>query len=59
MAFVLVKWTTDERTSVIPSTWVIKPSPLPEALPVEGECYWKKKSCRYEATLLAISGKIS
>ena len=47
MAFVLVKWLSDERTSIIPSAWVTKPTPIPDALPVDGECYWKKKFVTY------------
>ena len=43
MAFVLVKWLSGERTSIILSAWVTKPTPIPDALPVDGECYWKKK----------------
>jgi len=44
MAFVLVKWLSDERTSIILSWWVTKPTPIPDTLPVDGECYWKKKA---------------
>ena len=43
LAFVLVKWLSDEQTSIVLSAWVTKPTPIQDALPVDGECYWKKK----------------
>ena len=59
MAFVLVKWLADERMSIIPAKWVIQPTPIvADTLPVDGECYWKKRTCCWEARILAISGKL-
>jgi len=57
MSFVLVKWMDDGRISVVPSAWALHPKPLPENLPVEGTCRWKKKSSRYDVTFIAQSGK--
>ena len=31
MSWALVKWIEEDRISVIPSTWLIEPSPLPDA----------------------------
>ena len=31
MSWALVKWIEEDRVSVIPSTWVTEPRPLPDA----------------------------
>lgn len=58
MAYALVQWKDDQRISVIPAKWILSPSVIPEDLPVEGECYWKRKGSRYRTEILAISGKL-
>ena len=57
MAWALVKWIEEDRISVIPSSWIVEPSSLPEQhdFPVAGSCYWKKKSC---AEILQLSGEL-
>ena len=59
MAWALVKWTEEKELTVIPSSWVVQPNPLPslDLLPKEVTCIWKKKSNRYHAMLLAVSGQ--
>lgn len=57
MAWVLVKWIEEDSVSVIPSSWVISPTPLPDELPVEGVCFWKKKTNILAAVVMAVSGK--
>ena len=57
MAFVLVQWMKDNRTSVIPSAWVVKPNPLPTTFPVQGVCYWRRKASCWETNILASSGE--
>ena len=43
MSWALVKWIEEDRVSVIPSTWVTEPRPLPDAgFPVKGKSYWRK-----------------
>jgi len=56
MAHALVRW-SDQRTSVIPLAWVVHPKPLPLTLPVEGRCYWKRKSKLFNVSVLASAGK--
>lgn len=60
MAWVLVKWLEEDALGVIPSAWVVEPaSPIPTDadLPVKGICYWKRKSSKWEALILASSGE--
>lgn len=57
MAHVLVKWKEDNRISVVPTSWVLTPIPLPSSLPVDGECRWKKKNSHYDVTFIAQSGE--
>jgi len=35
MAFVMVKWLSDKQTSIIPSAWVTKSTPILDAIPVD------------------------
>ncbi len=58
MAFVLVRWTKEDRMSVIPVAWVVNPSPVPAHFPVKGMAYWRKKTHVLEAILLAVSGTV-
>ena len=40
-----MKWIEEDRISVIPSTWVIQPSPLPDAgFPIKGKYFFRKKT---------------
>ena len=57
MAFVLVQWIKDKRTSVIPTAWVVSPNPLPATLPAPGLCYWRRKTSRWETNIIASSGE--
>jgi len=57
MAHVLVEWLRDGWVSVIPSSWVLSPHPLPDTLPVTGVSYWKKRSDRWDTIILAKSGE--
>ena len=56
MAWVLVKWL--KHTSRLPSSWVLKPTPLPEGgFPIDATCFWRKKTSTWETVILAVSGK--
>lgn len=59
-AWALVKWIEEDRISVIPTGWIVKPSDLAMdlKLPVSGSCYWKKKTNLYETLILEISGTL-
>ena len=58
MSWALVKWIEEDRVSVIPSTWVTEPHPLPDAgFPVKGKSFWRKKTNIFETFLLNTSGK--
>ena len=57
MAFAMVKWIEEDRLSVIPSGWVLQPTPIvANDLPIEGVCYWKKKSSRHNTLIIEVSG---
>ena len=57
MAFALVRWTDEDRVSVIPSAWVLQPATIDESdLPTPGVCFWKKRTSRHDTTILAVSG---
>lgn len=60
VAWALVKWLNEDRVSVIPSTWVVKPSTVDNIqLPVNDCCYWKKKSVTYDTEILDVSGEFT
>ena len=47
VAWALVKWTEEDRFSVIPSGWVVTPTPLlVESFLLKG-CYWKKNTSTF------------
>ena len=49
VAWALIKWIEEDRFSVIPSGWVVNPTPLlVESFVVKG-CYWKKKPVHFTA----------
>ena len=49
MSWVLVKWIQEDRVSIIPCAWVVEPIPIPETgFPVEGRCYWRKKTSIFD-----------
>ena len=58
MAWVLVQWVEENTLSVVPSAWVIDPTPLPsvDGFPTKGTCYWRKKTNVLDTVLLAVSG---
>ncbi len=57
MAWALVKWIEEDRISIISSTWIIEPNPIPESgFPIKGKCYWKKKTNTLDTLLMAVSG---
>ncbi len=52
MAYALVKWIDENRVSVIPSSWVTKPSlPIKSGFPVDGECFWRKKTSIFSTVI--------
>ncbi len=55
MAFVLVKWVKEDSLSIISAAWVLQPSTIGD-LPVDAMCYWKKRSNKLDAIILARSG---
>ena len=55
MAYVLVKWIDEDKSSVILSAWVIQPNPIGD-LPATGKCIWKKKGSSYKSIILLKSG---
>ena len=61
MSFVLVKWVEEAEISIAPVSWVLEPSSLPvdEPLPIDGVCYWKRKSNKYRVKILGVSGTAS
>ena len=52
-----VKWIQEDRVSVIPCTWVVEPSPIPETgFPVEGRCFRKKThTCVFRVSIVYIA----
>lgn len=56
MAWVLVLWKEEDKHSVIPSDWVVEPNPVPTVLPVDGRCYWRKKTAAWDTRIIASSG---
>ncbi len=48
----------EDRVSTIPSAWVVKPNPMPTSgFPIDGKCYWKKKTSTWDTLLLAVASK--
>ena len=59
MAFCLVKWIEEDNFSVISSSWVLQPDDISTSkLPVDGVCYWRKKSCQHQTRIFSVSGII-
>ena len=57
MAWALVKWLEEDRLGIISAEWVLQPTTIAKSkLPIEGVCYWKKKSSRWNTLILAVSG---
>ena len=59
MSWALVRWLEERKVGVVPSRWVLKPSPLPESgFPLKGLCYWKRKTDVWETLILGVAGII-
>jgi len=61
MAYALVEWLCDGRVSVIPSSWVASPKPVPDndTLPVPATVTWKKSKKLWQTNILVTSGEYS
>ena len=57
MAWALVRWTKEDRLSIISSSWILEPSLIvQDSLPVFGVAYWRKKSNKFDIELMHVSG---
>ncbi len=56
----MVRWIQKDRISVIPTSWIVKPTVLELVqmkLPALGSCYWRKKSCVYKTEIIEVSSE--
>ena len=57
MSWVLVKWVEEDYVSIVSSSWVLEPNPIPtDGLPVAGVCYWQRKSSKWDVEILGLAG---